>query len=226
MLLDNALIIFIKYPQPGLVKTRLAKEIGKNEAAFLYRLFVETILSRTTDISFSRIVFYSPAAKREAIRRWLGAGLDNEIYPQKGRDLGERLANAFEFTFRKGAKKVLAIGSDSPTIDKFIILRAFKELENKSCVIGPAFDGGYYLLGLSSLYRQIFQDIDWGSHKVLEETLHLLNKLKLEYALLDEHFDIDRLEDLIRLQETIKKVDRNNFGGLTTIHEAITKLAY
>jgi hypothetical protein len=202
------LIIFIKYPQPGFVKTRLAKEIGKERAASLYRLFAETILARIKDKSFTRFIFYCPASKKKQIRAWLGPDLSN-IYPQKGRDLGEKLTHAFEFTFKKGAKKVVAIGTDSPAIDKEVILRAFEELESRDCVIGPSSDGGYYLLGLSSFYREIFKNIMWSTDRVFRQTLNRLEELKLNFSSLEEHFDVDNIRDLIVLKDRLEKNENN-----------------
>ncbi|MBI3008198.1 MAG: DUF2064 domain-containing protein, partial [Candidatus Omnitrophica bacterium] len=111
MSLNNVLIIFVKYPEPGFVKTRLAEKIGKDKAAFLYRVFVEAILARTEDIGFRRIIFCHPPEKSQGFRDWLG---DNEVYLQEGDTLGERLSNAFEVTFKNGARRVVTIGTDSP----------------------------------------------------------------------------------------------------------------
>lgn len=201
MLLDNVLIIFIKYPQPGFVKTRLAKDIGKENASILYRLFVEAVLSRTKDRDFKRIIFYYPPESKNRIRNWIGQ--DYDIYAQKGIDLGNRLSNAFEFTFKKGAKRVIAIGTDSPHLDKKIILKGFKELENKPSVVGPTLDGGYYLLGLSQFHQELFQDISWGTHKVFRQTLDILKKLKIKFSLLEKELDVDTLDDLILLKNKL-----------------------
>jgi rSAM/selenodomain-associated transferase 1 len=178
----NVLIIFVKYPEPATVKTRLAKSIGKDSAARLYRAFVEAVVKRTEGKRFQRVIFYSPSGKERQMRNWLGAGL--EFYPQEGAILGERLSRAFQFAFKNGAKKVVAIGSDSPTIDKRIILDAFRRLKRAQCVIGPASDGGYYLIGLSSFYDGIFKGICWGTGSVLGRTVDKLRRLKIKYAIL------------------------------------------
>lgn len=201
MLLKNVLIIFVKYPQPGFVKTRLAKDIGKDKACLLYRLFVETILKRTQDKRFSRIIFYSPANKKNEIEKWLGDDL--EMYPQKGKDLGERLSQAFKFSFKKGAQRVIAMGSDSPMLDNKLILKAFNRLKQVNCVLGPALDGGYYLIGFSSFCPEIFQGIPWGESRVLEKTKDKIKKLGLELSLLESHLDIDNLDDLNMFQKIL-----------------------
>lgn len=208
---DNRLIIFIKYPEPGFVKTRLAKDIGEEQAAFLYCLFVEAILTRTEDDGFERVIFYSPSEKRDEIINWIGP---ERLYPQKGKDLGERLSNAFSLVFNKGAKRVLAIGSDSPTIDNNIILRAFRELSNKQCVIGPSQDGGYYLFGLSSFNKDVFQGIKWSTEKVFEETINILKRSKFSFSILDKDFDVDKIEDIDFLKKKLHEVSKINPKGL------------
>jgi rSAM/selenodomain-associated transferase 1 len=200
---DNILIVFVKYPKPGLVKTRLAKSIGKDKATLFYRLFVEAVLRRTEDKNFKRIIFYTPAEKEKEFKKWLGR--NEALYPQKGINLGERLSYAFKFAFQRQAKRVIAIGTDSPLIENKIINRGFQELKNKPCVIGPSKDGGYYLIGLSGLYKKIFKDIEWGTHLVISQTFEAMKKLKLKFGILKEELDVDALEDLIALRNILKK---------------------
>lgn len=222
MFSENILIIFIKYPQAGFVKTRLAKEIGKVKAGLVYRLFVETILARTKDKSFKRIIFYTPTHKRKDVQEWLGSNL--YLYPQKGRDLGEKLSGAFEFAFKNGAKRVVVIGTDSPTLNKKVIRAAFERLRTTPCVLGPSFDGGYYLLGLASFYRQIFQHIEWGSDKVFRQTLESLKKLKIKFSLLDEDLDIDNINDLMSLRRRLPQIHKTNSTDLSSLIEALDKI--
>lgn len=199
MLLENALIIFLKYPEPGKVKTRLAQEVGAEKAAGLYRLFAEAVLRQTVDKNYKRFVFYFPPENRDKIINWIGSG--PEFYPQTGNNLGERLVDAFNRIFQRGAKRVVVIGTDSPQIDSGIILRAFGELGKNQCVIGPSHDGGYYLLGLSSFQKDIFQDIDWSTDKVLKQTTDRLDRPGISFSLLDKLFDIDTISDLQRVQK-------------------------
>ena len=174
----NILIIFIKYPEAGQVKTRLAKDIGEKKAVSLYQKLVEWTVASTQSAAYERLIFYIPEDKKQQIADWLGYNLT--YLPQEGGDLGERLTNAFKLTFAKETtKKVIVIGSDNPFVKEKLINKAFKCLKNKECVIGPAQDGGYYLLGLCSPNREIFQGIDWGTDKVLAQTQHILNKLNL-----------------------------------------------
>ena len=165
--MDNCLLIFLKYPEAGKVKTRLAREIGYEKAARLYRLFVEATLKRTQDRNghYEQLLFYTPVERGNEIESWLTFlrnGTDKQVcphpnngglsacHPQIGSDLGERMLNALKTAFLGGAKKAVIIGTDSPTVDKEIIYEAFCRLKDNKVVIGPTADGGYYLIGVSS----------------------------------------------------------------------------
>lgn len=217
--MDNALIIFVRYPKAGCVKTRLAKKIGREKAALLYRLFVEAIVARTKDTGFRRFIFYHPPKERQKIIDWLGGEL--EFYPQEGNALGKRLANAFQLAFKIGAKKIVAIGTDSPTIDKGAVLKAFQRLKGTQCVIGPSLDGGYYLIGLSFFKEDIFKYIRWGTNKVFGQTMNRLKKGNIRVELLDESFDIDRYKDILLLKKRLKKELYVNPTGLNPILTAL-----
>lgn len=236
---NNLLIIFVKYPQPGRVKTRLAKNIGKQNAADIYRLFVEAALKRTKDKNSKRIVFYTPQDKGKEIKEWLvpsfkgirkdyplGLGSDGlEFRPQKGRDLGERLFNAFRLSMESSpARRILAIGTDSPLIDRKVANTAFRALETKQCVLGPALDGGYYLIGLSSLKKEVFKGISWGTKKVFAQTLKRLKMLKMSYSLLDTSFDVDRHKDIAYLRQKIHGSLEVNPLGLKPIVHALRRI--
>ena len=213
MINSDILIIFVKYPTPGLVKTRLAKSIGDKKAAALYRLFVEVILKRTNAKSFTRIIFYTPVKKEERMRAWLGKKL--EMFPQRGRNLGLKLTDAFAFAFKRGARRVIAIGTDSPTLNKDLITKAFSKLKKVECVIGPALDGGYYLIGLSHFNPGIFRGVRWGTNKVLEKTQDKLQKFGLEYMFLNPEPDIDSFEDLCLFKQRLSANNRTNSLGLS-----------
>ena len=201
----NALVVFLKYPQPGLVKTRLGKDIGPESAALLYKELTELILRNTKAGDYQRFLFYTPQNKKSEILKWLGG--DPNLFLQKGNDLGQRLANAFKSVFSKGAKKVLVIGTDSPVIDSEIIQQAFRRLDKFQCVIGPSFDGGYYLLGLGSENAKVFEGIDWSTNRVLEQTKQRLKKLEVVFTCLNEEFDIDTRADLERFLRGKKSLE-------------------
>jgi rSAM/selenodomain-associated transferase 1 len=218
----DCLIIFVKYPQAGKVKTRLAKSIGEENAARLYRALVETLLKRTNSDKFQRIIFYSPRGKGKEMRRWLGE--DFAFVPQKGKGLGERLSGAFKFAFRNGAKRVIAIGSDSPTLDKKFIAEAFGELKDAQCVIGPALDGGYYLIGLSSWIDGIFKGIQWSTESVLNRTISKLKQLNIKHILLGKSFDIDSYQDIILLRKRLQGAFGINPAGLKRLSCVLEEL--
>lgn len=199
----NALIIFTKYPRPGFVKTRLGKAIGKKNAASLYKLFVETIVTSTQDYQFRRVIFFTPTNKKEKFVRWLGRDL--EFIPQRGNDLGERMFNAFNHVFAQGAERVVIIGTDSPLIDNEVANEAFRRLKIRDCVIGPSLDGGYYLLGLSRIFREIFENIDWGTNKVFSQTLKAFKSANFKPSILKEDFDVDDIRSLALLNKRLEK---------------------
>lgn len=219
---SDVLIIFIKYPKAGFVKTRLAQSIGKVNAARLYQVFVKAVVRRTESKSFQRMIFYSPAGREKKIRNWLGRNII--LYPQQGRTLGERLSQAFKFAFKNCAQRVIVIGSDSPTLDTRIILDAFRKLKDAECVIGPALDGGYYLIGLSSFYDGIFKGIRWGTKRVFNQTMNKLRQLKINYALLAESFDVDSYSDIILLKKEMQNAYRRNPLGLAQMYGIVRKL--
>lgn len=223
MPLERILIIFVKYPEPGCVKTRLAHSIGKDKAAFLYRTFVELLLKKTSDMSSERFIFYTPADKREKLSNWLGGG--SKLFPQRGNDLGQRMSNAVRFAFAKGAREIVIVGTDIPLLDKEVVLTAFKKLENRQCVIGPSLDGGYYLLGLSHFEGKIFQNINWGTDKVLNQTLGAVKRLGLTYSLLEERFDVDDIEDLVRLRLSLRRYRKAGSPELDFLSDRLDELS-
>jgi hypothetical protein len=217
------LIIFARYPEAGFVKTRLAKSIGKKAAASIYRLFVELLLKRTDKMASERLIFYAPANKRDEISSWLDK--DSKLYPQRGDDLGQRMSNAFRFAFAEGTRKTVIVGTDIPLLSTEVILAAFKELENRQCVIGPSLDGGYYLLGLSHLDGRIFENIHWGTDRVLDQTLGVVKRLRLTYSLLEKHFDVDDIGDLLRLRRCLGKYKRAGLQELDYLRDRLDELS-
>ncbi len=199
--MDQVLLIFVKYPQPKAVKTRLAAAIGDNLAADFYQTLTELIIQMTASENYKRIVYYTPADKKKNIEKWLG----QEILscPQQGRSLGERLQNAFAQIFEQGAKKIIAIGSDAPLVTCADINKAFYMLGKNPCVMGPSEDGGYYLIGLKANDPIIFQGIEWGSSRVFDQTVSRLNDRKITFECLPDSFDIDTLDDVRKLKNCL-----------------------
>lgn len=184
------LIIFTKNPEPGKVKTRLAKDIG-NQAAFdIYNFLLKHTAFVTKDLKVTKEVYYSEKTEPEDI--W-----DNKIYHKKlqqGNDLGSRIEHAFAEGHRNGYKKIIIIGSDLYDLAKEDLEAAFGALENNEVVIGPAEDGGYYLLGMKRPRPELFKNKDWGTPTVLSDTLKDLKGKNI--VLLPPKNDIDDFNDL------------------------------
>ncbi len=188
----SLLIIFVKNLVPGHVKTRLAEEIGIDGALDVYQYLVEHTAEITEDLEVDKAVFYSEYVEIEDI--W---DVDKyKLLVQKGENLGQRMHHAFEKAFETGYEKVVLIGSDSIEISDNEIKEAFEELEGNEFVIGPAKDGGYYLLGLKKSQPQFFEGKTYGHEKVLSQLLEEVAKTKKDYHLLNELSDIDTFQDL------------------------------
>jgi len=252
--MDNALIVFLKYPEPGQVKTRLAKDIGDEKACAIYKLLAEGVIKnvfsnnpRTYDVH----IFFTPADKQNKIKDWLkpfldnDQGVDTQYIPQEGTDLGERMSNAFKQILQGkhhertvtqnhrnqitplifppfargdegGVKKLIKtcphvyeekkflpcntiiIGTDCPGMDATLIESAFEVLKKRDIVIGPCKDGGYYLLGMSRLVPDLFEDIAWSTDRVFDQTMEKIQKNNLSFDILKNLVDIDTQDDLYR----------------------------
>lgn len=192
----NALLYFVKYPEPGKVKTRLAKVAGDHHAAQVYRELTETNLGilNSLPLDFVKVIIaFDPFGKEEAIRSWLPGPY--EYVAQKGSELGARLQNTFRFAFEKGFKKVMALGSDTLGLRSDLIVKGFEALEFYDVAIGPAYDGGYYLIGTNREQPAIFKNIPWSSPRVFESTLNKLIEKNLSYYLLQKLDDLDEAKN-------------------------------
>lgn len=192
----NRLLIFAKYPEPGKVKTRLAQSIGDIAAASLYRQMLQHVVLNTTPQNgeYTQVLYFDPPGRRERFRRWFPQIKDQ--FPQWGDALGPRLHHAIHTTFRQGASKVAVIGSDCLDFDRNTVTEVFKKLSTSDLVIGPAQDGGYYLLGCRRLHPELLQGISWSTDRVFEQTLERAKNLRLTISLLAQRSDIDHLRDL------------------------------
>ncbi|MBT5646129.1 MAG: TIGR04282 family arsenosugar biosynthesis glycosyltransferase [Polaribacter sp.] len=186
----NLLLIFTRNPELGKVKTRLAKTIGAEKALAIYKFLLAHTKKVTEKIACDKAVYYSVKVKEDDL--WNG-----EIYQKKqqlGEDLGIRMQNAFQDAFANGYEKVLIVGSDLIDLSEEIIEKGFLQLASNDVVIGPAEDGGYYLLGMKSVHPNVFKNKNWGTSSVREETLNDLKDKKVH--LLNELNDADVLDDI------------------------------
>jgi rSAM/selenodomain-associated transferase 1 len=193
---DRCLLFFIRYPEKGRVKTRLAASIGDERALKLYKRFLLNILSTLNQGTFLFYLCFYPADALESLRKWLGE--DYLYMPQQGVDLGERMKNGFIEAFAMNLKRVVLIGSDIPTLPLEFIEEAFTSLEEKDVVIGPSLDGGYYLIGFKDkkFSPRVFKGIPWSKERVFEETMGILEQEGLTVHTLKPLRDIDTIEDL------------------------------
>ena len=202
----KVVLLFLKAPRPGLVKTRLAGSVGPHGAAELQRAFAADLLEWLAALrGVERRIVFAPADGREDCARLLptGAGGRFRWEPQVPGDLGARLSAAFSSAFEGGAGRVIALGADAPLLGPGIVRRAFRTLARRDSVLGPARDGGYYLVGLRREEPRIFEGIPWSTPAVLEETLRRIEVARLSGELLPPMGDVDTGPDLDRLREEI-----------------------
>jgi uncharacterized protein len=191
----KCLLVFIKFPEKGKVKSRLSRAFDTDMVLSLYECFVFDILETLKKGTYSLKICFSPPEAYESIVRWIGRGYT--YMPQKGDDLGERMKNAFMDTFSEGFSEVVLIGSDIPDLTVEVLHEAFA-FDLYTASIGPAADGGYYLIGFTNktFLPEIFQGIKWGTGTVLKQTMELFKRHQYTVRELPVRHDIDRPEDV------------------------------
>ncbi len=205
--MKEALVIFAKAPIAGQVKTRLIGTLTPEEATELYVCFLQDTFAMMEAVQMEReqlslVLCYTPADEIEAFE---AADLDGcLLLAQRGQDMGERLANCCADLLSSGFHSLVILGADSPTVQPEVVYEAFEQLAQPSVlVVGPATDGGYYLLGLNQLHPELFAQMNWGSAEVLAQTQARAAALQLSISLLPAGFDIDTPADLESLQQLI-----------------------
>lgn len=186
----NLLLILTRNPELGKCKTRLAAKVGDKSALDIYKFLLDHTVSFTKDLKVEKWVYYS-----ESI--WENDIWDNKVYQkklQKGKDLGERMMNAFREGFQAGFENIIVIGSDMFHLNQSDLEEAFSKFKDHNYVVGPAEDGGYYLLGMKSIKPELFQNKNWGTDTVLQDTLSDIKNEKV--ALMDEKNDVDYYKDI------------------------------
>jgi len=186
----NCLLIFTRNPELGKVKTRLAKTIGDEKALEIYYFLLDKTKQVTQQIHDEKRVFYDSFIDENDL--WNSD--DYQKFLQNGTDLGSKMQHAFSEAFQSGYEKIIIIGSDLYDLTPEIISTAFQQLNKNDVVIGPAIDGGYYLLGMKKLHQTIFQNKNWGTESVRKDTLADLKDKKV--FLLEELNDVDFFEDI------------------------------
>jgi rSAM/selenodomain-associated transferase 1 len=198
---NDKLIIFAKAPIPGQVKKRLIPALGKKGATKLHQEMLEQKLRLTHDNNIAPVELHCWPDTDHSHFQEIQARYPLKLQHQRGSNLGERMAHAIQQTTKENCNAVL-IGTDCPPLDRSYLIQAFQVLQDGAeAVIGPAEDGGYILIGLRRFNNDIFQDIEWGSDRVLSQTKSKLKQLSINHIELDTLWDVDRPEDLIRLGE-------------------------
>ena len=193
--MPDLLLLFLKWPEPGLAKTRLIPALGPETAAAVYRLLAEAEVAATRPEAgeYDRLFCFSPADAEARVRAWFpGEGL----WPQPEGDLGQRMAKAFEAGFRSGAKRVALVGTDIPWVTRDLVARSFDALASADLVLGPTHDGGYYLVAMARPHPKLFEGIEWSTAGVLAATRERADALGLETRTVMPLTDIDTLDDL------------------------------
>lgn len=202
---EDALAVMVRAPVEGTVKTRLIPELGSKDACLLYEAFLKDLFSRLSALTSVDIyVFYTPVDKSGAV-----SAIMPELFklnPQKDCDLGGRIEGVFDDLFARGHRRVAVIGSDSPDIPLACVRRTFTALkgacgdEPRRLVLGPAIDGGYYLIAMNASLQgvsaPVFNGIEWGTSSVLHQTLERAEDAGIEVAMLPEWHDVDIFDDL------------------------------
>ncbi|SDM12429.1 hypothetical protein SAMN05421823_110236 [Catalinimonas alkaloidigena] len=188
----DTLLIFVKNPVLGQVKTRLARTLGDERALQIYRRLLAHTLAITAPLPCRKLVFYADYIAPGDL--WAQAGYEQNL--QADGDLGQRMHAAFQTAFAAAAPRVVVIGSDCWELTTAHLEEAFQRLRTHEAVIGPAHDGGYYLLGLQRAIPALFAHKAWSTAHVLPDTLADLTRLQLRYALLPALSDVDEAADL------------------------------
>jgi rSAM/selenodomain-associated transferase 1 len=190
--LNTALIIFVRHPELGKVKTRLAKVIGDEQALAVYNLLLSHTRQISIPLNCRKFIYYADQVIEHDI--WTFPGYTKR--QQFGEELGARMSNAFKELFEQGFKRVMIIGSDCYQLQTRLLEQAIDALNDNDVVIGPTFDGGYYLLGSNQYIPELFTEKDWSTDQVATQTISTISQLKMNHSLLEKLHDVDEAADL------------------------------
>ena len=198
----HAIVFFLKFPEPGKVKTRLAAAVGSEHAMMIYRWMVETSWENAEG-PWQRLLSVAPADKTEEFNQWLTP--DFPAFAQVEGDLGKRIDNTVNMLFDRGFSKVLCVGGDCPTLDRELYAEAFRKLDIFDVCLSPATDGGYVMIGMNQPQPDLFNRIEWSTEYVMEQTLEAAGQTGLSVGTTRAFSDVDTIEDyeLLRGQMVI-----------------------
>ena len=224
--MDACVIVFVKNPVPGQVKTRLVPYLSPEQAASLYQAFLVDWCNTLSSLSTAhRVVAYTPPESLGAFQTLLG---EDPVYiPQVGASLGERLIAAARWACDQGYARFLLVGSDSPTLPIQYVEHALDLLESRDVVIGPSVDGGYYLIGFSKhgaslSIPTIFEEISWSTEAVFRQTLGKIQVTNTQLGLLPPWYDVDTSTELQLLRDHLFGIDLT--GEISSAPQTYSKL--
>lgn len=192
--MNRALVLLAKKPVYGKVKTRLAKSVGKQKALAVYQKLLALHCDICSKVNASKVVFWTPEKEQNSV--YFTSEFTHKI--QVGEDLGEKMYNAIQVMIQNGFDEVVLIGTDCPFLTPELIENSFARLQDHDLVIGPAEDGGYYLIGMKKAIKNVFEGISWSSELVLKQTLEKCLKQNLKVHQLAVLSDIDNEKDLMK----------------------------
>jgi len=192
-----------KVPVAGKVKTRLQPYFSVDQSATLAECFLRDTVGKAKSIKNNLIIAYSPIEELDVLRGILPE--QKTFIEQKGANLGVRMFHAFEFAFTRNPGSVVMIGTDSPTLPAEFIARSFENLSESDAVLGKTTDGGFYLIGLRILRKEIFENVEWSSPRTFGQTRLNIEMLNLKLSLLPDWYDVDTPDDLKKLKKDLTK---------------------
>lgn len=207
----EALILMTRIPIPGKTKTRLMDVFTGERCADIHKCFLLDLFNVFKSINHRVDIYltYTPEDSFHIIEGMIPDYI--KAFPQQGQELGERMANAMEYVFESNYSKVVLMGADIPETQPEDIIESLKLLNENDIVLNPTYDGGYYLVGMNGLHREIFnKNLKWGKKSVLEGTIDIANSINLRVGLGPKHRDIDTKEDLISFKD---RIDKGHLSG-------------
>lgn len=193
---NKAILVFQKNLIAGRTKTRLAATIGNEKALLVYKQLILITTNVLINLPFDKLIYYSEFIPLDIEDKEIETTAKTLVLVQHGNDLGARMLNSFSDQFKMGYSRLIIIGTDCPDLNSELLLNAFNALESHDIVIGPAADGGYYLLGMSKLYPELFEGVEWSTSEVYGQTVDIISKLGLSFSLMPVLRDLDNEDDL------------------------------
>ncbi|MBN3519159.1 TIGR04282 family arsenosugar biosynthesis glycosyltransferase [Algoriphagus lutimaris] len=196
--MKKGIIIFQKNLIPGRVKSRIAEMVGDQKALEIYQVLVNYTHQQVEHLECKKLLYFS-----DYVENSFENDKEYQVFIQSSGDLGQKMGDAFKDQFENGFDQLLIIGTDCAEITLEVIEKAFEKLENSEVVIGPAKDGGYYLLGMKRFISGLFYDIPWSSAEVFNQTCSYLITHQISFDLLPTLSDVDYLEDWVKVKERL-----------------------